>query len=170
MADMEGYAEAQARLAALGNVQLLLGRLGLVAVNKAKELVPRRTGNLGRTIRLGTVTDHSVTIVAGGDQNVGYAGVVEFGSKPHVINARRKKALMFSLNPTFGRTGNTRLSGSVRTPFRTKAGRAAANVIFRKSVHHPGTRPHPYLVPAVNYAIEVSGSELIKAWNEAGGR
>ena len=33
----------------------ILKRVGMVAVHEAKALVPRKTGNLDRTIRLGTV-------------------------------------------------------------------------------------------------------------------
>jgi hypothetical protein len=59
MSEVEGMDELQKRLDALGDTKKMLGQLGLMAVAKAKQLVPRKTGNLGRTIRLGSVTDTS---------------------------------------------------------------------------------------------------------------
>lgn len=152
MSEVEGMDELQRRLDAVGDHRKFLGKLGLMAVARAKELVPRKTGNLGRTIRLGTVTDTGADIIAGGQNGVGYAGVVEFGSRPHVIVPRYKKALAWG--------GARRLSGSARS--------GSGATIFAKRVNHPGTKPKPYLVPAAQEVVEKYGVDLIvKAWNEA---
>jgi len=50
-----------------------------------------------------------------------YAAAVHDGSKPHIIRARKKKALRFEVN---------------------------GKVIFRRSVRHPGTSGRPWLVEA----------------------
>src|ERR1019366_7757339 len=52
---------------------------------------------------------------------VPYASIIEYGTKPHLIVAKNKKVL---------------------ANFKEKK-------IFGKVVHHPGTKPHPMLRPAV---------------------
>lgn len=56
---------------------------------------------------------------------VGYALYVEFGTPPHIIRPKNKKALRW--NPDRGR----------KAP--------ATNDIFAKEVHHPGTMPQPFI-------------------------
>lgn len=147
----EGMTDLQRRFAAITDTRQLLGQLGLLAVQYAKEIVPRKTGNLGRTIRLGQVTDSDAQILAGGQEGVGYAQVVELGSRPHVIVPRRRKALAWGKS--------RRLSGSAR---------AGSDMIFAKRVNHPGTRAQPYLKPAAERAVQDSGvGLLVKIWNEA---
>lgn len=57
--------------------------------------------------------------------HLGYGTVVELGGRPHIIRARRKKALRFSIGGPFG-------------PF-----------LFRKVVNHPGQAAQPHLRPAL---------------------
>ena len=152
MTEIEGQDELNKRLEALGDTRKFLGQVALMAVARAKELVPRKTGNLGRTIRLGQVTESEAQIIAGGQGGVGYAQAVEYGSRPHEIVPRYRKALAWG--------GERRLSGSLRS------GSKATN--FAKRVKHPGTKPKPYLRPAAEEAVSKSGMEiLIRAWNEA---
>lgn len=148
----EGMTDLQKRFAAITDNKQLLGQLGLLAVSYAKDLVPRRTGNLGRTIRLGLVTEDSAQIIAGGQGGVGYAQAVEYGTRPHEIVPRTRKALAWG--------GARRLSGSLRS------GAKATN--FAKRVKHPGTRAKPYLRPAAEKAVADSGAlQIVKAWNDA---
>lgn len=150
--EVQGMTELQRRLAAIGDTRQLLGKIGLLAVSYAKEIVPRQTGNLGRTIRLGTVTASSAQIIAGGQAGVGYAQVVEYGSRPHEIVPRNKKALAWG--------GSRRLSGNLRSGSKATS--------FAKRVQHPGTKAKPYLVPSAKKAADTAGIDLIvKAWNEA---
>lgn len=153
-----GAEALQRRFAAITDTHKLLGQLGLLGVREAKLLVPRRTGNLGRSIRLGPVGATSVRIVAGGSAQVGYAAAVEFGSRAHDIVPVRKKALMFSGGAP------TRLTGSV-----TSAGRRSGKgVVFAKRVHIRARAAHPYLVPGAKRAVELSGARvLVTAWNSA---
>ena len=144
------------RLKALGSPAMrksILARVGTLAVREAKALVPRKTGNLDRSIRLGLATDRSVEIKAGGLGKVGYAAHVEFGTGPHVIVPVRRKALAWG--------GARRLSGTLRS--------GAQPEFFAMSVNHPGTRAKPYLVPGARAAMRKAGLRdgLVKAWNDA---
>lgn len=149
---VEGMSDLQKRIAAISDPRKALGILGLAVVARAKELVPRQTGNLGRTIRLGQVTATSVQVIAGGAAGVGYAQFVEFGTQPHVIRPKSKKILAWGKN--------RRLSGSARS---------GSEMIFAHEVHHPGTRPHPFIMPAAEEIIAKSGMDemVVKPWNEA---
>ena len=153
MASLEGADELQARLWAMSNTRLMLGTVALVAVREAKSLVPRRTGNLGRTIRVGRVTEDSAEVLAGGRREVGYAAAVEFGTRPHVIRPRRAKVLAWG--------GSRTLGGRLRK------GSRATN--FARFVRHPGTRARPYLLPGIRRAIERAGikANIVDAWNRA---
>lgn len=147
---------ATPRLNALAQANLrkgILARVGVLAVREAKALVPRKTGNLDRTIRLGPVNDERALIYAGGIRNVGYAAYVEFGTGPHVIVPKRAKVLAWG--------GNRRLSGTLRS------GAKATN--FARKVNHPGTRKKPYLVPGAKAAMRKAGlrDAIVKAWNDA---
>jgi hypothetical protein len=141
------------RLDALGSDRAKLGLIGLAAVREGKVLVPRRTGNLGRTIRLGTVTDDYADVLAGGRLKVGYAAAVEFGTRPHVIRPRRRKSLAWG--------GPRTLSGRLRS-----GGRPTH---FAKEVHHPGTQAKPYLVPGIKKALRRAGMDVLirDPWNRA---
>lgn len=150
---MQGLTDLQRRLAAISDTRMLLGTVGLLAVREAKSLVPRRTGNLGRTIRLGAVTPDSVEVLAGGKLKVGYAAAVEFGTKPHVIRPRRARVLAWG--------GGRTLAGNLR-----KGQRATS---FATMVHHPGTKAKPYLIPGIKKALKSAGirAKIVDAWNRA---
>ena len=143
------------RLRALGSVELrraLLRGLQIAAIREAKHLVPRKTGNLDRSIRVGALSDDRALILAGGVRDVGYAACVEFGTGPHVIVPRKARVLAWG--------GNRRLSGTLR--------RGARAEFFAMRVNHPGTRAKPYLVPGAIAAMRKSGvGPIVKAWNDA---
>lgn len=150
---LQGGKQLQARLTAMGKApEPMLREVGIRAVAEAKHLVPRKTGNLGRTIRLGSVTASSVEVRAGGALNVGYAAAVEFGSRPHVILPRRAKALAWG--------GGRTLGGRLR------AGSSPTH--FAKRVNHPGTRAKPFLIPGFRKALDLVGiGKIVDAWNRA---
>ncbi len=150
--EIEGMDELNKRIEALKVGREMLGKVGLLAISYAKATVVRKTGNLGRTIRLGNVTDTEAQILAGGQYGVGYAQAVEFGSRPHVIRPRYKRVLAWG--------GNRRLSGNLRS------GEGAT--AFATVVNHPGTQAKPFLKPAAERAIRETGVDLIiEAWNKA---
>jgi len=63
---LKGVPDLQKRLAAVGDTRVILREIAVEGVAEAKRLVPRRTGNLGRTIRVGRLTAKSAEVVAGG--------------------------------------------------------------------------------------------------------
>lgn len=143
----------QRRLVAIGKAPKdILRDVGLHAVREAKILVPRRTGNLGRTIRMGSLTENHVEVRAGGSAQVGYAAAVEFGSRAHIIVPRQASVLAW---------GGARTLGG-----RLRAGGRATN--FARRVRHPGTRPHPFLIPGFVKALDLVGlGGLVDRWNQA---
>ena len=144
-----GQVELNRRLNAIKDTKGLLKQVQLVMIREAKVLVPRKTGNLGRSIVPGQLTNTRATVEA----KAGYAAFVEFGTKPHVIRPRKAKALAWASG------SGRRLSGRPRK---------GAKLTFAKVVHHPGTKPHPFMLPAAQKAIsQESMSEIVKKWNGA---
>lgn len=148
-----GQKQLAARLNAISKApKEMLREIGITAVADAKKIVPRQTGNLGRTIRIGSMSDTHVEVKAGGQLNVGYAAAVEFGSRPHVILPKRRKALAW---------GGARTLGG-----RSRAGSGPTH--FARRVNHPGTKPKPFLIPAFEYALRKVGiGKIVERWNEA---
>lgn len=150
---IQGGPALERRLKAMGKTpKLILGGVGIRAVREAKLIVPRRTGNLGRTIRIGGHTDTYVEVRAGGEGKVGYAAYVEYGTGAHEIVPRRARVLAW---------GGARTLGG-----RLRKGSGPTN--FARRVRHPGTKPHPFLRPALLLAVKAIGlDDLVKAWNDA---
>ncbi|QDF17554.1 tail assembly chaperone [Gordonia phage Yago84] len=95
--------------------------------NQARQRVPVRTGNLGRSILEDPVTMAGPFRAEGGvTAHAHYAAAVELGSRPHLIRARNAEVLRFNVG---GRT------------------------IFATEVHHPGTRPRPFLRNSADQVI-----------------
>lgn len=153
MAELKGYPQLQSRLKAIGGAggRGVMQKLALSVVRESKLIVPRKTGNLGRSIHLGPVTDTSATVYA----SANYAGYVEFGTKPHEITPRAKKALRFAAT-----AAGRRLTGSPRK---------GAAVVFATRVHHPGTQANPFMRKGAEKAVAGSGlaNIIIKEWNDA---
>jgi hypothetical protein len=146
----------------------MMRTLGLAAVEEAKRIVPRATGNLGRTIRAEDATERSVRVVAGGTENVGYAAYVEKGTG--IYGARHRpivpvRARMLAWQTGEGGAGgpNLRLSGNRRV----LGGQARGGWAFAKSVK--GRPATPYLVPGAKRAMQRGGLKeaVIEVWNEA---
>lgn len=171
---IRGYAQLQARFAAISGpvaTTQLMKQLGAAAIREQKllERPHRKTGITGASIRLGPVTASSVVTEVGG------AGTyLEFGTRPHEITPNAKKALAFAsqglVNERFGTQANIfRLSGALRVGAMRKFGNAAFVVV--KSVHHPGTKASPFMVPGAQAAIQKSGAtvgaEIVKRWDAA---
>lgn len=138
------------RMRALGETEPLMRAVQLSAIANAKALVPRRTGFLQRAIIPGSVSATHAEVIA----NAPYAADVEYGTKPHDIVPKTKKALAWG--------GARRLTGSLRA--------GAKPDHFAKRVHHPGTKPKPYLVPGAKKAVADAGlrDAVVKAWNSGG--
>uniref|UniRef100_UPI00138DE305 HK97 gp10 family phage protein n=4 Tax=Campylobacter fetus TaxID=196 RepID=UPI00138DE305 len=89
-------------------------RVGAEVVNKSKKIAPFKTGNLKKDIQVFKADQISVTI--GNSKLAPYAKFVHFGTKPHIIKAKKVKGLA-----------------------NKKAG-----LFFGKQVNHPGTKAQPY--------------------------
>lgn len=154
MADVQGVPQLQARLRAISPQQnggRIMQRLAIATVAEAKRLVPRKTGNLGRSIHVASVTPTEARVTA----SAAYAAYVEEGTRPHEITPKARKALRFAAT-----AAGRRLSG---TP------RKGADVVFAKRVHHPGTKAQPFLLPGAQKAVQSAGlaSQIVKDWNDA---
>lgn len=160
MAVVQGYEQLRRRFVAISGQQgstQVMRMLGLAAVREQKLLVRRKTGNTGRTIRVGDVSPTSVTTIAGGA-----AAFLEEGTRPHLITPKAAMALRFAA-PGVGVT----LAGRVRTGEVRRLGKGA--FVFAKVVHHPGTRPYPFMVPGAKLAVQRTGltDAIVSKWNDA---
>lgn len=108
-------------------------RTGVRVQNEARRLAPVDTGRLRSSI-VHRAEDRGrfYTVTVG--TNVNYADDVEYGTAPHRIYPRNKKALYWP--------------------------GAAHPVAY---VDHPGTRPQPFLAPAIAMAEEWLREELARA-------
>lgn len=149
MTDIKGIPQLRARFEAIKPSPDLMRALALTAVREQKLLVPRRTGNLGRSIGIGSVGPTFAETIA----TANYAAFVELGTKPHTIVPRNRKALRFAVG------GGATLAGRPRS---------GSSVVFAKKVNHPGTKPHPFMVPGAEKAVRELGVEpIVKRWNDA---
>ncbi|MFI6979313.1 HK97-gp10 family putative phage morphogenesis protein [Embleya sp. NPDC050154] len=108
-------------------------RTGMRMVREAQERCPVDTGRLRSSIRHSTSgSGRSWTVTVG--TNVNYAPHVEFGTRPHIILPKHKRALYWkgALHPV-------------------------------AVVHHPGTKPKPFLRPAIARAPAIWAEEAPRA-------
>jgi len=156
---VKGDEELDRRLKALASGKAerkILGQWALLGVKFAKDKVPRKTGNLGRTIRVGRIDVRAqrTSIHAGGRREVGYAAHVEFGTRGgQIIVPKRGRVLAWG--------GARRLSGTLRS------GAKATNFAMR--VKRGATKAKPYLLPGAKQALrEVPlAQNVIETWNRA---
>jgi len=81
-------------------------------IDRGEAFTPR-TGNLQRSIGWRPQDETSAVVFA----NAEYAPYVEFGTKPHVIEPRNRRALRFPVGERY---------------------------VFARRVRHPGSRPYPF--------------------------
>jgi len=108
----------------MGIKEILEKALPDIARRFRNELVlkcPVDTGRLRASIKV-KVEGNSLIIWM-----VNYGKYIEFGSPPHVIKPKDKKALKF-------KSGN--------------------DVVFSKEVRHPGSRPNPFIRTAINTKLK----------------
>lgn len=106
------------------HAQLSLDDILLVIANglmaDMQQRAPIKTGNLRGSIRV--IVTMRGRIEVGPDVFIApYAWDVEYGTKPHIIEAKPGKVLRFE---------------------------AGGKVIYTRKVHHPGTKAQPYVRPA----------------------
>jgi hypothetical protein len=164
VASLQGYDKLQARFRAISRTEVVVRDIIIHGVAEAKHEVPRKTGNLGRTIRPGRITATSGELLAGGIQRVGYAGWVErgtgvYGPRHRPIVPVKAKVLAWRTAPA---GGSLRLTGSSRV----KGGKQTAGWAFAKSVR--GRPATPYLRPGLQKAVDTAGVQsIVTLWNGA---
>jgi phage gpG-like protein len=97
-------------------------------LNAARRQARHRTGNLRASMHRDWITGKGGDLAVQVGSNVSYARIHHDGSRPHVIRARNAKVLRFT-----NRRGE---------------------VVFARSVNHPGTRPNRYLTDNLHIAVE----------------
>ena len=102
------------------NVKKVLKNSAFNIEKNAKSSVNVKTGHLRRSIST-KMGDMEATIHT---SNLKYAPMVEFGTRPHIIRAKNKKALYW---------------------------KGATHPV--KQVNHPGSKAKPYLIPAFEKEI-----------------
>lgn len=159
MGDLQGYEALSARISAVGGQKLqrtVAQQWQLRTIRGAKRRVPRKTGNLGRTIHAGRVTTDSAQVLVSAD----YASAVELGTRAHDIRPKPGRIGRNGRPAALAWGGARRLTGTLRT--------GAAPEHFARFVRHPGTRPRPFLVPAAVEALREAGvDDVVLAWNSA---
>lgn len=160
MSDLIGYEALNARITAVAGtkVRVAVGRRWqLRTIREAKLNVPRRTGNLGRTIHPGELTDESASVLVSAD----YAAAVELGRRAVDIVPKPGRIGRNGRPAALAWGGARRLSGTLRTGARPE--------FFARRVHQPARPGRPFLRPAALRALQDEDltGELVVAWNEA---
>jgi hypothetical protein len=147
---VKGLSQLLSRFNAIKPNEPMMRQLALSAVREQKLEVPRQTGNLGRSIRIGRVTPKEAQTIAAAS----YALYVHEGTRAHDIRPRNAKVLAFP------GAGSATLSGRPR-----KGGK----IIFAKRVRHPGTKANPFMLRGAQKAVQAAGfaSFVVERWNRA---
>jgi hypothetical protein len=133
----------------------LLEQLAGKMESKARRYAPRRTGRLSRSIQ-------AVVLMNGREARVftevPYAGVMEAGSRPHLIHGVRKnfkwKHGFFRWNdPRFGPIGDQ------------KKGYTNWSEDYGATVRHPGTRPYRFMARAFHETWAEARFVMRQAYN-----
>lgn len=135
VASADIYRLADAMRQSAGNAEVTTQNVLIQSATYIKQdmemRAPVRTGKLKQSIAI-KVDAHKVTI----GPNTDYAAYVEFGTKPHEIRPKNKKALSW-----IGPNGRR----------------------YAKVVHHPGTRPNPFVRNAFNDWADTLGAMAAQA-------
>lgn len=146
--DIKGIPEVQAALktASAEKIAQIRNCVNAAALNvqgRARKNAPVNLGFLRSQIRVSFPVAASPVIISEVISGAPYSEAVEYGTKPHDIYPRNAKTLA-------GRAsrykGTLNPYGSGQLPQKSKDGSYA---VFGKHVHHPGTKAHPYMYPAL---------------------
>ncbi len=124
--------------------------LNLREIEEAKEVALRQAASKykkmvldyideGKAFKNRTETLRNSIMTAGNKvfTRVKYAPFVEFGTRPHVIKPRRKKALRFVID---------------------------GKEVFAMKVNHPGSKPYPFFYAEMEKRAKEVGKEFLKAF------
>lgn len=112
----------------------------------AKHRVPHRTGTLRASIKA-EVMGFGPSLNGTVGTELKYGPFVEEGTASHDISPTSALALMVPVASARAIAGGASVFGGGRL---SGAPRAGQQVAFFASVHHPGTKAHAYLVPALD--------------------
>ena len=128
-----------------------------------------RTGTLRRSINLKVENPTEGEYSGAVGTNLVYAKIHELGgqTKPHIIEPRNAKILVWAGIGTFGK-GETKATGRL-TKKGYKAQGAAGNLTFARVVHHPGSKipARPFLKPALIARTPEIQAALARAMDRA---
>jgi len=179
-----GEKEVMDRLGAVG--QMLSGRQllkvvkngALIVENDAKAKVPKRTGNLMRSLHTEAEMEGATASVQTGTRHL-YGAYVEFGTgifgtgpgasgKPIVVTAKQAKALRWmTFSPTGAQVRTVARAYAKGTKGRMSLAREAlTQYAFAKKVTIQGMKPKPYLRPAFDEKKDAALSEMARAGRE----
>lgn len=128
---------------AVEEINKIIGKVVLKTLGHIQKETPVDTGNLRNSIKAEKTADGWTIGTA-----VEYAEDVEYGTEPHIITPKNKKALRFEV----GRKA------------RLAAGKSPKDgkFVFAKKVNHPGTDGHHMFLKGVNYFEREIKKELTK--------
>lgn len=145
---------------------------GVVLRNKARQLVPQEDGDLLRSIRVTSrVRKGQVQIgVKAGNSVAFYAHMVEYGTRPHYVEVSDIDRGPGRGRGRRGTAGRQETLASIRSVNR-RVLQIGANFVG-PSVHHPGSRPKPFMRPAVDAgfvpAVAAVQAQIRKLLNKRG--
>ena len=158
MSDVQGMDALVRRMKAIGEPAPVLRALQLSVIHEAQALVPRKTGNLQRSIVPGAITGTSAVVSV----NAKYGIYVEkgtglYGPKKQRIDPGKV------MHWKGGGSSKVRLSGRSRVV----KGRSLGDDVFARST--AGAKAQPFLEPGAKKAVAGSGLAdiIIEQWNGA---
>jgi len=136
-ADVSKLADALRQTAQQSNLTtqqvLVMSANQILAEMEAR--VPVKTGKLRRSLRIEVQTDR--VIIGPNPVIAPYAGYVEYGTKPHLIRPKSPTGVLrFQIGPT---------------------------TVYTKLVHHPGTKPNPFVKEAFQAWVDSLGTMAAEA-------
>lgn len=114
-------------------IEQVVDKAAAIVMEEMKKAAPVRTGRLRESIRIEEISPLHHDVVAGG-QEAPYVLFVAFGTRPHIIEPVRAKALHFITDE--------------------------GEEVFAKRVMHPGYAGYPFHRVAIEFATERFRTEL----------
>ena len=160
MGDLIGYQALNARITAVASPRTIAAtgkRWQLATVRGAKIRVPRKTGNLGRTIHPGVLTETMARVEVSAND----AAAVELGRRAVTIRPKPGRIGRNGRPAALAWGGARRLSGTLRS--------GSSPEFFAREVHQPARPGRPFLRPAAIEALQDDDlvDVMIDAWNGA---
>jgi HK97 gp10 family phage protein len=117
-----------------------------VMLAEVKQRIPVASGDLRDSVRITTRVRRGVVSasVKAGNAKAYYAGMVEFGTRPHLIKVDDKDR------------GVNRRTGKLASVTTVNRRLAIGGTVIGPSVAHPGAKARPYMRPAADAGFEAA--------------